>query len=89
MVDKDKNPQPVSLKVFIPEHLRAGSYANVVSVTTTSNGEIMLDFVFNHPQDYSQGEKQATLVSRVVLPEQVARQLLNILMGNLGTVQKE
>lgn len=79
----------VPLTVFVPEHLRAGNYANLVGITTTGDGELMLDFVFSHPQDAKGNVKRGSLVSRVILPEQVARRMLNILHAHLGKTIKE
>lgn len=78
-----------SLQVSMPDHLRAGISSNVVRVTTTDNREVILDFVFMHPQDVVGDVQQAILVSRVVLPEKVAKDLHVILEKHLGKIVKE
>lgn len=72
------------LKVSIPENIKSGVYSNLVGVTTTANREVILDFVFSHPQDKKKGEKQGTLVSRVIVSEAVAKQLIPILNKQFG-----
>lgn len=79
----------IPVRVAIPENIRGGVHANLVSVTTTSDGEVILDFVFSHPQDKKGSMQQGTLVSRVVLSTAVAKKLLPILMAHLGKEKKE
>lgn len=87
MDDKSRNtPQ---LQVNIPENLRVGAAANVVSVTTTTNGEVIMDFIFVHPQDKQNNVQRGTLVSRVILPIKIAQDLNLILQSHLGKIKKE
>ena len=60
-----------TLKVNIPQGAQVAVSSNIVQVTTTSNGEVILDFIFKHPHE---GDN-ATLVSRVVLPIEVGKAL--------------
>lgn len=79
-----------AIQVHVPEHLSGAVSANVVRVTTTNQGEVILDFVFAHPQDIQQdGGKVGTLVSRVILSLNVARDLHTILNNHLGKVKSE
>lgn len=79
-----------ALQVHVPEHLRGAVSANIVRVTTTNQGEVILDFVFAHPQDIQQdGSQVGTLISRVILPLNVARDLHTILNSHLGKVKSE
>ena len=82
-MDKD------NLKVNIPEHLRAASSANVIRVTTTHYGEVLIDFVFAHPEDKDKDGRFGTVVSRVAVPMQVAKDLHAILESHLGKIKKE
>lgn len=82
--------RPKSIQVNIPEHLRAAISANILRVTTTTDGEVILDFVFAHPQDFNEkGEQMGSLVSRLILPIKVAKDLQIILSSHLGKIQKE
>ncbi len=80
-----------SIQVNIPEHLKAATSANIVRVTTTDMGEVILDFVFSHPQDVDveKAVQIGTLVSRIILNKQVARDLQIILTNHLGKIGKE
>lgn len=79
-----------SVQVHVPEHLRGAASANIVRITTTNQGEVILDFVFAHPHDVQQdGTQVGTLVSRVILPLNVARDLHTILNSHLGKVKSE
>ena len=80
-----------SLQVNIPEHVKTGVGANIVFVTTTSNGEVILDFIFAHPNDKDNAKNLqfVTLVSRVVLPVKVAKDLNLILGSHLGKPKSE
>lgn len=78
------------LQVNIPEHLRGAIGANVIRVTTTGRKEVIIDFVFVHPQDIdSNGNRVGTLVSRVVIPIDVAKDLQVILGNQLGKIVRE
>lgn len=85
----DKSRKAPQLQVNIPENLRAGAAANVVSITTTMNGEVILDFIFVHPQDKQNDIQRGTLVSRVILPIKIAVDLNWILQSHLGKFKKE
>lgn len=79
-----------AIQVHVPEHLRSAVSANIVRVTTTTQGEVIIDFVFAHPQDIQQdGSQVGTLVSRVILSLNVARDLHTILNSHLGKVKSE
>lgn len=79
-----------SIQVNIPEHLRAAVSANIVRVTTTNQGEVIMDFVFSHPQDISEeGSQVGVLVSRIILNKNVAKDLQIILTNHLGKIGKE
>lgn len=80
-----------TLQVNIPEHLRAPVSANIIRVSTSSRtGEVIMDFVFVHPQDINKdGGQFGTLVSRVVLSLPVAKDLLAILSSHLGKIKSE
>ena len=64
-----------SIKVYIPEHLRAGIYSNIANVQVSKN-EVILDFIFTKPEE-------ATLVSRVVLSIEHAKSLEKVLSNIL------
>jgi hypothetical protein len=86
----DEPKKPVSLQVHIPEHLRAAISTNVIRVTTTTQGDVLIDFVFAHPQDIDENGNQAgTLVSRIEMPVQVAKDLEAILESKIGKAKKE
>jgi len=85
----NQNKQP-SLQINMPEHSRMPISANIIRVTTTARGEVIVDFVFAHPKDTdSNGNQLGTLVSRVVIPIQVARDLQAILGSHLGKIKSE
>ncbi len=80
----------INIQVNDPKNLRAGSYSNVFSVTTTTAKEVIIDFVFTHVNDKSDDEKQlGTLVSRVVMPVDLAIGLKLALESQLGKHRKE
>lgn len=81
--------EQVNIKVNIPEHMRTALSANIVRVTSTMNGEVLLDFVFSHPQDIINGEKQGSVVARISLPMKVARDMNMILSSQLGKAKSE
>ena len=91
MAEDSKNKQ-VQVNVNVPEHLRAGSYANVFSVTTTKTGEtgeVMIDFVFTHPSDKKDEQQLGTLVSRIILSLEGGKALKLLLESQLGKNRKE
>lgn len=88
MAEGNKKPT-VKLNVNIPEHLRAGISSNIVSVTTSSNGIVMLDFVFAHPNDKNNEGQLGTLVARIILPTQVAQEVKMLLESQLGKIKSE
>lgn len=78
------------LQINANEQIRAGAYSNLVSVTVTSNREVMFDFIFVHPNDKGQsGEDLGQLVSRVIMPLDVAKSMKLIMDSQLGKLQKE
>lgn len=85
MDNKQLNP----LRVEVPAELRVGKSANIIRVTTTGKGEVILDFIFSHPQDKDENIQLGTLVSRIVLPIEVAKELYMILSSHLGKIKKE
>jgi len=85
----DQNKQP-SLQVHMPEHSKTPISANIIRVTTTMRREVIVDFVFAHPNDIDiNGNPLGTLVSRVVIPIQVAKDLQTILASHLGKIKSE
>lgn len=64
-----------TIKVLIPEHLRAGIYSNIANIQVSKN-EVILDFIFAKPEE-------ATLVSRVVLSIEHAKSLEKVLTNVL------
>lgn len=78
-----------TLKVKANDIVRAGVHANIVWVSTTSNEEVMLDFIFTHPMDKDQDGQIGTLLSRVVLPVKIAKELMLIMQTHLGKSKKE
>ncbi len=85
----DKKVQQASLQVNVPESQKVGISSNIVLVTTTSNGEVILDFIFTHPNDKIGEIQQGTVVSRVVLPVKVAKDLNMVLSSHLGKAKPE
>ena len=81
--------QKTAIKVNVPEAHKIGVSSNIVFVTTTSNGEVILDFIFTHPQDKDGDTQVGTIVSRVVLPIKVAKDLNAVLSSHLGKVRSE
>lgn len=85
----NQNKQP-SLQVNMPEHSRTPISANIIRVATTTRGEVIVDFVFAHPNDIdNNGNQLGSLVSRVVIPIQVAKDLQIILTSHLGKIKSE
>jgi len=80
----DKNiPQKVDIKVDVPDNLKAGAYANTVNIAITSNDETIFDFIFIHPT-----LKTAIVVSRIIIPLKVAKNLNMIMQAQLGKAKK-
>lgn len=77
------------LQVNVPESTKIGVSSNIVFVTTTSNGEVILDFIFTHPNDRTGNTQHGTVVSRVVLPVKVAKDLNMVLSSHLGKSKSE
>lgn len=84
-----ENKTAAPLQINIPEAQKVGTSTNIVFVTTTSNREVILDFVFAHPNDKQNNVQLGTLVSRVVLPVKVAKDLNLILSSHLGKMKSE
>ena len=77
------------LQINIPEQIKIGVSSNIVSVTSTSNGEVILDFIFAHPLDKKDNISQGTVVSRIILPAKVAQDLNTVLSSHVGKPKKE
>ena len=89
-VSNIKTPQKVNLTVKASDEIRRGYHANIVSVTSTSNQEVMFDFVNVHPNDKDEkGNQIGILVSRVTIPLNIARELRLILEAQMGKNIKE
>ncbi len=86
---ENKPEEQIKINIQFPEAQKIGVHANIALLTVTSNGEAILDFVFAHPNDRVDDIQQGTLVSRVVLPVKVAKDLSFILSAQLGKVIKE
>ncbi len=85
-----KTPQKVNLVVKASDEIRRSHHANIVSVTSTSNQEVMFDFVNVHPNDKDEkGNQIGILVSRVTIPLNIARELRLILEAQMGKNIKE
>lgn len=81
---------PKTLKIISNDQIRGGNHANIVSVTTTGNKEVILDFIFAHPNDKNEkGEVVGQLVSRVILPISVAQEFRLVLDAHMGKGVKE
>ena len=80
--------QPI-LEVNIPEHIRNGVYSNICSVTTTSSGEVIIDFVYTHPNDKKGNTQTGVVVSRVIMNSDMGKALKLLLESQLGKNKKE
>lgn len=79
-----------NLLINTNDQVRSGVYSNLVTVTVSSNGEVMFDFIFSHPNDTgTQGEALGQLVSRVILPLEVAKSMKLVMDSQLGKPKKE
>jgi len=85
----EEKPTTATLQINIPEAQKVGVSSNIVFVTTTGNGEVIIDFIFAHPNDKQGNAQFGTLVSRVVLPIKVAKGLNLILGSHLGKSKSE
>lgn len=72
--DDNKQLVPIELGVHLPEDLRAGKYANVVNAGVGKQ-EVTLNFIYANPNDTPQG----TLVSRVIVNRDTAREMAELL----------
>lgn len=89
-VKVDSNKPSNLLQVNMSDIVRSGSHANIVSVTTTGNQEVILDFIFVHPNDKNlEGALTGQLVSRVILPLNVAKEFRLVLDSHMGKGIKE
>ncbi|HUW21221.1 MAG TPA: DUF3467 domain-containing protein [Candidatus Bathyarchaeia archaeon] len=88
-MDQKIKPEKPSIKVAVPDVFKAGVHSNVVSVTSTSDNEVIFDFIFSNPQEKENEMRVGVLVSRVVLPTSVANRLLSILKKHLKKSQVE
>lgn len=87
-MDDLQEQEKTQMQVVIPDKMRVGVHANIVFVTTTTNGEVILDFIFAHPQENQDGKQVGTVASRVVLPISVAKALNLILGAHVGRAKK-
>ena len=87
-MDED-NKKAATLQINIPDSQKVGVSANIIFTTTTANGEVILDFIFAHPNDKKGNVQVGTLVSRVVLPVKVAKDFNMILSAHLGKIKSE
>lgn len=69
--------------VQVPDKLRAGAYANVVNATATVS-EVALNFIYVNPKDTPQG----TLVSRVIVNRDTAREMADLLKQIISTADE-
>lgn len=79
----DKQIVATELGVHVPNELRGGKYANVVNATVTP-GEVALNFVYANPNDTPQG----TLVSRVIVNRNTAREMAELLKQIISTADE-
>lgn len=79
----------VSITIEVPENFKAAAHANIVSITSTGEGEVIFDFIFSHPQEKKDSQKIGRIVSRVVIPISVAKQLVPILIKHLEQPRPE
>lgn len=66
-------PIPQEVNVHVPENMRPGVYANIVSLNA-SETEVTINFVYFNPSDNPQG----TLVSRVVVPRAMLKNMTDL-----------
>lgn len=84
------NPKNLNVEVVIPEDVRKGVYSNLCTVTTTSGGEVIVDFVFTHPNDKKDTSTQlGTVVARVIMNYELGKALKLLLESQLGKNKKE
>jgi hypothetical protein len=89
-VSNFKPPRKANLIVKASDEIRRGLHANIVSVTSTSNQEVMFDFVNIHPNDKDEkGNQIGILVSRVTIPLNIAKELRLIMEAQMGKNIKE
>jgi hypothetical protein len=74
---------PKQIKVHIPEHLRAGAYANLTNIGVTQN-EVILNFIFANELDTPNG----TLVSRVIVTRRHAQGLMKLINDAVSTAEE-
>lgn len=80
----------IQIQVNIPEDKKTGNYSNLFTVTSTQGKEVIIDFVFVHPNDRTQDNKQlATVVSRIIMSTDSAIALKMLLESQLGKNKKE
>lgn len=85
-----KSTPKINLVVKANDEIRRGSHANIVSVTSTSNQEVMFDFINVHPNDKDdKGNQVGILVTRVTIPLNIAKELRLILDAHMGKNKKE
>lgn len=78
-----KQVVPVELGVHVPNDIRSGRYANVVNASVNAS-EVTLNFVYANPNDTPQG----TLVSRVIVTRDTAREMAEILRQIIATADE-
>lgn len=85
-----EKPQGIKVSINIPEPIKGGSYANLFNITTTAGREVIIDFVFFHPNDRDkEGNLTGTVVSRVVMSADSGIALKMLLESQLGKNKKE
>jgi hypothetical protein len=89
-VNDPKSTKKLHLIVKANDEIRAGAHANLVSVTSTSNHEVIFDFINFHPNDRDEkGNQLGILVSRITIPLNIAKELRVILDAQMGKNIKE
>jgi hypothetical protein len=72
-MEEKLDPKPV---YFVnPSTIIGSTYAQIVSVTCSSDGILTLDFVFKHPRDANEGQ----VVTRVSIPKSIGLELSDII----------
>ncbi len=82
-MDKKEQINPRNIEVQIPEGLRGGAYANLTNVSVTKN-ELVLNFIFVNDHDTPNG----TLVSRVIVTREHAKDLVRLLGNAVSTAEE-
>jgi hypothetical protein len=75
--------QPQELQVKVPDNIRPGVYANITNVNITKS-ELVLNFIYANEADVPQG----TVVSRVIVTREHARELVELLKDSISTADE-